>query len=106
MEEKKSLSSRLIKAVIENNVKLVSDLLNRGADPNTTLDSANITALHHAAQSNSLEVVPLLVEAGGKLGAQTRPEGYTPMEVAFIHGNLRIAQALIAYINEADAIAH
>ena len=106
MKNKKSLSNYLIKAVIDNNVKLVSELLNSGADPNSVLDTANITPLHYAAQSNALEVIPLLVEAGAMLEAQTEPDGYTPMEIAFIHGHHRIAQALIAYANEFDTHQH
>lgn len=106
MINKKSLSSRLVKAVIDNNVKLVSELLNDGADPNIVLDRANVTPLHYAAQNNALEVIPLLVEAGAILGAQTEPDGYTAMEIAFIHGHHRIAQTLIAYLNECDRSQH
>lgn len=106
MEDKKMLSNCLIQAVIENNVVLVSSLLNRGANPNVTLDPANVTPLHYAAQNNALEVIPLLVEAGALLDAQTEPDGYTPIEIAFIHGHLRIAQALIAYVNEYDTQEH
>lgn len=106
MENKKILSSDLIQAVIKNDVVLVSSLLNRGANPNVTLDHANVTPLHYAAQNNALEVIPLLVEAGAMLDAQTEPDGYTPIEIAFIHGHHRIAQALIAYINECDTQEH
>jgi len=106
VENKKTLSTRLIEAVVGNNVKEVSELLNRGADPNVALDTAHVTPLHHAAQNNALEVVPLLVEAGAALEAQTEPDGYTAMEVAFIHGNHRLAQALIAYSNELDSQEH
>lgn len=106
MENKKILLDRLIQAVIDNNVKLVGELLNHGADPNLTLDTDHVTPLHYAAQSNALEVIPLLVEAGAALEAQTEPDGYTPIEIAFIHGHHRIAQALIAYANETDARQH
>lgn len=106
MNDKNRLSNHLIEAVISNDVKKVSELLNRGADPNSTLDTASITPLHYAAQNNALEVIPLLVEAGAVLEAQTEPDGYTATEVAFIHGNHRLAQALIAYINELDTQQH
>lgn len=106
MNGNRTLSNRLIKAVIANDVKLVSELLNRGADPNTSLDTASVTPLHYAAQNNSLEVIPLLVEAGAFLEAQTEPDGYTATEIAFIHGNDRIAQALIAYLNKSDSRQH
>lgn len=106
MKDKKTLSNHLIEAVVGNNVKKVSELLNRGADPNITLDTANITPLHYAAQNNALEVIPLLIEAGAALEAQTEPDGYTATEVAFIHGYHRLAQALIAYSNELDSQEH
>jgi ankyrin repeat protein len=106
MDDKKILSNHLVNAVINNNVQRVGSLLNRGADPNSILDKACVTPLHHAAQNNALEVIPLLIEAGALLEAQTEPEGYTATEIAFSHGNDRIAQALIAYINEYDSQRH
>jgi len=106
MEDKKVLSNHLVEAVIDNDVKRVSGLLNRGADPNITFDGAGVTPLHYAAQNNALEVIPLLIEAGAFLEAQTEPDGYTATKIAFIHGNDRIAQALIAYLNEYDSQEH
>lgn len=106
MEDLKRLTNHLVRAVVHNDVKKVSDLLNQGADPNHTLDIAQITALHYAAQSNSLEVIPLLVEAGAFLEAQTEPDGHTALEIAFLHGHDKIAQTLIAYMNESDAQEH
>lgn len=106
METKKGQTDHLIQAVVRNNVKQVSDLLNQGADPNRTLDTSRVTALHFAAQSNSLEVIPLLVEAGAFLEAQTEPDGYTALEIAFLHGHDKIAQTLIGYLNESDAQQH
>ena len=106
MDDKKTLSSRLIRAVINNDVKLVGYLLNRGANPNSALDRANITPLHYAALNNALEVIPLLVEAGAILEAETQPEGYTAIEIAFLHGNYQIAMVLLAYVNEEDMKLH
>lgn len=106
MEDKKTLANHLIHAVIDNDVTLVTNLLNKGADPNHTLDISQVTALHYAAQSNSLEVIPLLVEAGAFLEAQTEPDGYTALEVAFLHGHNKIAQTLMAYLNESDTRQH
>lgn len=96
----------LIQAVISNDPQTVNDLLNEGLDPNRCLDEAHITALHYAAQNNSLEVIPLLVEAGADLEAHTEPEGLTPLDVAILHNHNRVAQALIAYLNNADQYEH
>ena len=106
MEDKKTLTNQLIQAVVNNDVRLVGNLLNQGADPNYTLDASQVTALHYAAQNNSLEVIPLLVEAGAFLEAQTEPDGYTALEVAFLYKHDKIAQTLIAYSNESDAQRH
>lgn len=106
MNNKYELSSCLIQAVIKNDVKKVSHLLNQGADPNSAVDHANVTPLHYAAQNNALEVIPLLVEAGATLDAETEPDGYTATKIAILHGNDRIAQTLIAYINDLDTRPH
>ena len=96
----------LIEAVIRNDAEAVSEILNHGINPNHSLDSAQLTPLHHAAQANSLEVVPLLVEAGARLGSKTKPDGYTAIEVAFLHGNYKLAQTLMAYLNQTDRMEH
>ncbi|QLH42862.1 MAG: ankyrin repeat domain-containing protein [Coxiellaceae bacterium] len=46
------------------------------------LDHARITPLHFAAQNNSLDVVPILMQAGADPHAQVNPEGYTPLHLA------------------------
>ncbi|MCH9770019.1 MAG: ankyrin repeat domain-containing protein [Gammaproteobacteria bacterium] len=97
MSIKALLTNKLIEAVINNDVITVRDLLEQGADPNHTLDAAQITPLHYAAQNDTLEVVPILIEAGAEVDAQTEPDGQTPVEVAFLHGNERIAKTLLAY---------
>ena len=106
MENRTKIANLLIQAVVNNDVQMLSKLHNNGADPNYTLDASQITTLHYAAQNNALEVIPLLVEAGAILEAQTEPDGYTALEVAFLHGNDKIAQTLIAYANESDASKH
>jgi len=105
-EVRKNLTDYLIQAVVDNNVQQVGELLNRGADPNYFLDASQITALHHAAQNNSLEVIPLLIEAGAFLEAQIEPEGSTALEIAFLHGHDKVAQTLMAYLNKTDERLH
>lgn len=106
MDDENNLSCHLIKAVISNDVRRVGELLNQGANPNTVMDTDNVTPLHYAAQNNALEVIPLLVEAGAFLEAQTHPDGHTATEIAFLHGHDRIAQTLIAYLNDCDSQEH
>jgi ankyrin repeat protein len=94
--------SDLIDAVIENDVASVHRLLEQGINPNHVLDSAKVTALHHAAQNNALEVIPLLIEAGADIYAETAPDGHTALEIALFHGHDKVVQILIAYFNETD----
>lgn len=106
MEQKnKILANDLIEAVIHNDSFMVSDLLTRGVDPNYSLDDACVTPLHYAAQSNSLEVIPLLVQAGAKVDAQTHPDGLTPIDMAAVHDHYKVLQVLIAYL-QCDCFLH
>ena len=50
-------------AVVRQNLQLVKDLLDAGADPNATGED-NQTPLHHAAGRDSVEIVRLLLERG------------------------------------------
>lgn len=95
----------LISAVIDNNAEQVMALLDQGVNPNTPLDDANITPLHYAAQHNSLNCITLLIEAGAKLHATTRPDGQSPLEIALLHRFPQAVQLLMHYENHlCDAI--
>lgn len=100
------LAACLIGAIVENNVQLVSELLNQGVNPNDTIDHAKITPLHFAVQNNALEVIPLLIEAGAVVEVSQDAEGNTPVQTALCHGNHRIAQLLLAYAHEQDRNVH
>jgi ankyrin repeat protein len=50
-------------AVVRQNLELVSDLLNAGADPNLPGED-NCTPLHHAVSGRNLEIVRLLLKNG------------------------------------------
>ncbi len=100
------LIDQLIQAVIDNDPKLVNELLNEGLNPNSCLDTALVTPLHHAAQNDSLEVIPLLVEAGADLDAETEPDGYTPLDIALLHEHSKVAQLLMAYSSGTDIRRH
>lgn len=71
----------LIEAVINNDIEEVTLLLEQGADPNVTIDEAELTPLHFAAQNNALEIAQLLFTAGADLDNET-DEGQTPLDVA------------------------
>ncbi len=99
------LTYDLISAVQENNVEQVKSLLDEGADPNHTLDQANVTALHYAAQHNALNCIPLLVDAGADLYAKTEPDGQIPVEISLLHQHRQVTQLLMHYLqNKSDTI--
>src|SRR5437870_4850633 len=50
-------------AVVRQDLQLVRDLLDAGADPNLAGED-NETPLHHAASRDSVEIVRLLLERG------------------------------------------
>jgi ankyrin repeat protein len=104
-QHNKILANDLIEAVIHNDSFMVNDLLHQGVDPNYSLDAAGVTPLHYAAQNNSLEVIPLLVQAGAKVDAQTQPDGLTPIDMAAVYDHYRVMQVLIAYM-EQDCCVH
>lgn len=87
----------LIEAVINNDVAKVKELLANGADPNLTLDKAQITPLHFAAQRNCLEVVPPLIAAGANLNARIKPDDHTPLDVARMHDHREMVALLTFY---------
>lgn len=101
MEENKAVE-QLIDAIIENDPVRVNQLLNSGCDPNACLDVARVSPLHFAAQNGSLEVIPLLVEAGADICACTQPEGQTPLDVALLHKHEPVVQILLAYLTKMD----
>lgn len=106
MPGKKLTLEILIDAVIENDVEAVNAILNRGFNPNQSLDTARVTPLHFAAQNGALEVIPLLVEAGADICACTQPEGQTPLDVALLHRHEAVVQILLAYLSELDKHQH
>jgi ankyrin repeat protein len=67
-------------AALEDNVKLVADLVVSGADPNAQ-DKAGYTPLHMAAQAYAVAAAESLVRAGAAVDIQDR-HGNTPLWTA------------------------
>lgn len=71
----------------------VTTLLANGADPRTA-DSEGNTPLHHAARSSDPGVAALLRDAAAETDA-LNAEGVTPLGVACVAGNWRLAKFLL-----------
>ncbi|XHF99508.1 hypothetical protein AWENTII_003009 [Aspergillus wentii] len=84
-------------AVKNNDISMVSNLLQGGCDPNQTIDEwrNNIPALYHAANQGQREIVSLLLSHGAKTEV-TDSHGWRPLHLACFRGHTDIARALIA----------
>lgn len=87
----------LIEAIIQRDTDKVKQLLKQGVDPNATLDEDRITGLHFAAQNNLIDIAILLLSAGANSYAETRPDGYTPLDIAIMHHHQEMIELLTFY---------
>lgn len=88
----------LIDAAKKNDAQKVKSLLEKGADPNATLDKAKITPLHFAVQSNALDVVPLLLAAGASLDNKTEEEE-TPLDILKLNNQPEMLALLNRFVS-------
>lgn len=94
----------LIDAVINNDIEMVRQLLEEGADPNVCIDEAQLRPLHFAAQNNSLEIAKLLITAGADVHARTIPDDETPLEVAKLHGHRAFVELILSHSEGSEQI--
>jgi len=85
--------ARLINAVKQSDIRAAKSLLAAKIDVNT-LDVDGSTALHWAAQRDSLELVDLLLAAGANPKVASR-YNVTPLFLACINGNAMIIDRLL-----------
>lgn len=86
----------LINAIVANDVNIVKELLEQGANPNLALDAAGVSPLHFAAQNNALKVAELLILAGANLKCKTE-EGETALDIARLHKHKDMVRLLEFY---------
>ncbi|KAK1329279.1 hypothetical protein QTO34_011460 [Cnephaeus nilssonii] len=94
----------LIKAVKEDDMEQVKQLLEGGADVNFQEDEGGWSPLHNAVQMNNEEMVDLLLRYGANPCLRKR-NGTTPFILAGIEGNVRLLKLFLskgADINERD----
>jgi ankyrin repeat protein len=75
-----AFAGELHKAAKEGNLKLVKELVSKGADVNAK-DKYGRTPLHYAAKEGHLDVVKFLVSKGADVNAKDE-KGNTPLDAA------------------------
>ncbi len=84
----------LHRCVIRNNLELIQQLIQLGADPNTIDNDHRGTPLHSAAHFGYTEVVEILFNAGAEINA-LNDDNETPLHIALEYSNTEIAQLLL-----------
>ncbi|XP_072802085.1 2-5A-dependent ribonuclease [Vicugna pacos] len=94
----------LIKAVQKEDIELVQQLLERGADVNFQEEKGSWSPLHNAVQMHSEDIVDLLLSHNADPCLRKR-NGATPFIIAGIVGNVKLLELFLskgADINECD----
>lgn len=87
---------RLLHAIQEGNLKLINELIARGADVNTIVDPVDgNTPLALACESGRSDIVRVLIAAGADVNA-TSSDGTTALMMASTFGSLETVNDLIA----------
>jgi len=81
-------------AAMTGNLEAVRGLLRQGADVNAA-QGDGMTALHWAAERGQIEMVEILLYAGGRVDAVTRIGHYTPLHLASKAGNEPVTRRLL-----------
>jgi ankyrin repeat protein len=89
------LGTALSWAVKYRDIKLVEQLLARGADINIESDLTGGTALHDAVGLSCYEIVTVLVENGARINVKDYSES-TPLDIAVTQDDARITKLLLA----------
>jgi ankyrin repeat protein len=90
-------SASLFDPVMYGNLAAVKSLLDSGADPNSTVDIADIngvTLLHMAAEMGHLDIAELLIQRGAKLDALTSTDTQ-PIHQAAMNGYDEVVALLL-----------
>lgn len=91
-----SINTDLVKAAKNGNLEKVSELLDSGADLNTTVgDSDKRNLLHHASQKGHSNLIEFLIEKGIKVNSLDK-RGRTPLYLACYDYKFDSAKTLIS----------
>ena len=87
--------TRVADAAMQRDRAAVRTLITQGVDVNTA-QGDGMTALHWAARRGDVEMIRMLLAAGGNVHATTRLDSYTPLLMASQLGQAAAIEALIA----------
>jgi len=85
----------LLKAVSNNNVEKVQELLEQEANPNAFDPEYSITILHAAAREGNVEIIKQLINAGADLNKRSGTNKITPLLAAIYKGHLTAVRLLL-----------
>jgi ankyrin repeat protein len=93
----------VVQAAQSRDLPALRALLKSGADVNAT-QGDGMTALHWAATNGDVDMITMLLAAGGNLRATTRLGGYTSLHLAARAGHTSAVRALLSAGASADTL--
>ena len=93
----RSLQSRLLFAVKNDNFEKVKDCLQKGADISYEYDDDSRSLLHHACENGCLKIVTLFLEKGADKNYKDKNYGISPLDRASFCGEFEVVELLIQY---------
>jgi len=87
------MDNLLTKAIDNNDVKFVKELIDKGADVNQA-NTYGETPLHIAAENGQLDVARLLLDRGAEVNQARTTDGETPLSIAALYGHTEIVDLL------------
>lgn len=91
----------LYNAVTNDDVNLIGDLLEHGADANAAIGDLQRTALHQAAHLNNTNALSVLLRSGAVMTTEDA-KGDTPLHLAAWAGHMEALTALLAHGADID----
>jgi ankyrin repeat protein len=92
--EQKRISAAFLDAIRQGNIAAARNAITQGVDVNIK-DQYSVSALHHAASSNMVELGGVLLDHGADINSRDLNH-WTPLHAASIGGHLEVSNRSIA----------